>query len=112
MTFYLFYYILNIIEIIINAANYNFILNNVKGMQASRKRLKPFEYLEQNINFNDFILFQETHSSLNDEKQWKDEFNSLLFFSNSKTNSCGVAAIFLEKILSIEFIKTMKMDEF
>ena len=41
-------------------------------MQASRKRLKPFEHLKQNINFNDFMLFQETHSSLNDVKQWKD----------------------------------------
>ena len=58
-----------------NATNYNFISNNVKGIQASKKRLKLFEYLKQNINFNGFILFQETHSSLNDEKKWKDEFN-------------------------------------
>ena len=45
-----------------NATNYNFISNNVKGIQASKKRLKLFEYLKQNINFNGFILFQETHS--------------------------------------------------
>ena len=51
---------------------------------------------EQNINFNGFILFQETHSSLNDEKQCKDEFNGPLF-SNDKTNSCGVATGFYEK---------------
>ena len=80
-----------------NATNYNFISNNVKGIQASKKRLKLFEYLKQNINFNGFILFQETHSSLNDEKQWKDEFNGPLFFSHGKTNSCGVATGFCGK---------------
>ena len=31
---------------------YNFISSNVKGMQASKKRLKLFECLKQNINFN------------------------------------------------------------
>ena len=72
-----------------NTTNYNFISNDVKGIQASKKRLKLFEYLQQNINFNGFILFHETHFSLNDEKQWKDEFNGPLFFSHGKTNSCG-----------------------
>ena len=52
-----------------NATNYNFILNNIKGIQVSKKRLKLFEYLKPNIHFNGFILFQETHSSLNDGKQ-------------------------------------------
>ena len=42
-------------------------------------------------------MFQETYSSLNDEKQWKDEFNDPLFFSHSKTNSCGVATGFCGK---------------
>ena len=42
-------------------------------------------------------MFQETHYSLNDEKQWKDEFNGPLFFSHSKTNSCGVATGLCEK---------------
>ena len=31
---------------------YNFISSNVKGMQASKKRLKLFECLKQNINLN------------------------------------------------------------
>ena len=61
-----------------NATNYNFILNYVEGIQASKKRLKLFEYLKQNINFNGLILFQETHSSMNDEKQWKDNFDDAL----------------------------------
>ena len=52
-----------------NVTNYNFISNNVKRIQASKKRLELFEYLKQNINFNVFTLFQETHSSVNEEKQ-------------------------------------------
>ena len=42
-------------------------------------------------------MFQEIHSSLNDGKQWKDEFNGPLFFSHGKTNSCGVATGFCGK---------------
>ena len=80
-----------------NATNYNFFSNNIKGIQVSKKRLKLFEYLKSNINFNGFILFQETHSLLNDKRQWKDEFNGPLFFSHCKTNSCGVATGFCGK---------------
>ena len=71
--------------------NYNFISNNVKGIKASEKRLKLFEYLRNNINSNGFIFLQETHSSSNDEQKWKDDFGDTLFFSHGKSNSCGVA---------------------
>ena len=83
-----------------NATNHNFISNNVKGTQASKKRLKLFEYLKQNIKFNDFILFHETHSSLNDEKQWKDEFNGPLFSQTAKQILAALQPDFMEKILS------------
>ena len=84
-----------------NATNLNFISNNIKGIPAFKKRLKLFEYLQQNITFYGFILFQETHSSLNGEKQWKDEFNGPLFFSHDKTDSCGAATGFCEEIISM-----------
>ena len=51
-----------------NATKYNFISSNVKGIQVSKKALKLFEYVKQKINFNSFMLSQETHSSVNDEK--------------------------------------------
>ena len=70
--------------------NYNFISNNVKGIKASEKRLKLFEYLKNNINDNGFIFLQETHSLSNDELKWKDEFGGPLFL-HGKSNSCGVA---------------------
>ena len=84
-----------------NATNYNFFSNNIKGIQVSKKRLKLFEYLKSNINFNGFILFQETHSSLNDERQWKDEFNGPLFFSHCKQILAVLQPGFVEKIISI-----------
>ena len=72
-------------------SNYNFISNNVKGIKASEKRLKLFEYLRNNINNNDFVFLQETHSSLKDEQKWKDDFKGPLFFSHEKSNSFGVS---------------------
>ena len=64
--------------------DYNFIPNNVNGIKASEKRLKLFEYLKKNINDNDFVFLQETHSLSNDELKWKDEFGRPLFFTRKK----------------------------
>ena len=33
--------------------------------------------------------------SVKDEKVWSDEYEGQLFFSNGKTNSCGVAIAFV-----------------
>ena len=68
-----------------------FILNNVKGLQNSLKKIKTFEYLKNNLGFKGFLFLQETHSPLADEKKWADELNVPIFFSHGKTNSCGVA---------------------
>ena len=53
--------------------------------------MKLFEYLKSYVTGNGFIFLQETHSCINDEIKWRDEFNGELFFSHGKTNSCGVA---------------------
>ena len=39
----------------------------------------------------DTFFFQETHSSVDDEKRWCDELNGSFYFSHEKTNSGGVA---------------------
>ena len=70
---------------------YCFLSNNVKGIKACAKRLKIFKYLNSKANKNGIIFLQETHSSIDDEKKWQDEFNGSLFFSHDCTNSCGVA---------------------
>ena len=69
----------------------HFISNNVKGLQSSLKRIKIFEYLKNNLGSNGFLLLQETHSSLTDEKNWADELKESIFFSHGKTDSYGVA---------------------
>ena len=80
--------------------NYNFISNNVKGIKACEKRLKLFEYLKNNINDNDFIFPQATHSLSNDELKWKDEFGGPPFFHTVKAILVGwQSAIVVQKIL-------------
>ena len=65
--------------------------NNVKGIQASEKRLKLFEYFRKLSTHVGFAFRQETHSSLDGEKKWNDDFQDQLFFSHSKRNSCEAA---------------------
>ena len=36
------------------------------------------------------MFLQETHSTKENKIKWKDEFDSNLYFSYSKSNSCGV----------------------
>lgn len=67
-----------------------FICNNAKGIKSSPKRLKLFEHFK--VKLIKLIIFvQETHSSIQDEKQQFDDFQSKLFFSQGKTDSCRVA---------------------
>ena len=69
----------------------SFLSNNVKGIKASEKRLKLFEYFRNLSTPAGFVFLQETHSSVDVEKKWNDDFQGQLFFSHGKTNSCGVA---------------------
>ena len=58
----------------------HFISNNVKGLQNFLKRIKIFEYLKTNVLSKRFLLLQETHLSLADEKKWADELKGPIFF--------------------------------
>ena len=58
----------------------HFLSNNVKGLQNSLERNKIFEYLKNNLGPKGFLLLQETHSSLADEKKWADELEGPIFF--------------------------------
>ena len=62
--------------------NLKFVTNNVKGLQSTYKRLKMFEYFRNILSPNGIIFLQETHSSINGEKNWCDEFKGgTVFFS-------------------------------
>ena len=51
----------------------NSILNNVKGILSSEKRLNIFEYLN-NIYHSSFAFLRETASLTEDEKKWRFKF--------------------------------------
>ena len=57
-----------------------FILNNVKVLQKSLKRIKIFQYLKNNLGSEGFLFLQETYSSLADDKKWADESKGPIFF--------------------------------
>ena len=67
-------------------------------MQLPKKRLQMFEYFKTKIDPKDILFLQETHSSIEIEQKWNDEFNGQLFFSHGKTNSCGVVIAFYGNI--------------
>ena len=73
----------------------NFISNNVKGFQSTNKRLKLIKYFKDKIVPNGFLFLQETHSTVNDEIKWKDDFKGKVFYSHGKSNSCGVLIFFI-----------------
>ena len=65
-------------------------MSNIKVIQNNSKRLSVVEYFKNKLG-NDGILFlQETHSTLNDENIWKNDFNVPVFYSHGTSQSCGV----------------------
>ena len=79
----------------VTANKINFISNNVKGFQSTNKRLKLIKYFKDKIVSNGFLFVQETHSTVNDEIKWKDDFKGEVFYSHGKSNSCGVLICFI-----------------
>ena len=90
--------------------NLSFISNNIKRIQQSSKRKKVFEHLKNNSLPNGFVFLQETHSSVEDEKQWSDNFKGKIFYSHGATNSCDVAIAFLGS-KSLEVVETKNDDQ-
>ena len=59
-------------------------------IQNNSKRLSVVEYFKNKLG-NDGILFlQETHSILNDENIWKNDFNVPVFYTYGTSQSSGV----------------------
>ena len=48
--------------------NFNFLSNNVKGMQSSKKPLKQFEYFKSELQPSELLFLQKTHSTIDCEK--------------------------------------------
>ena len=69
-----------------NQLNFSFLSNNVKGLQSTKKRLKLFNFLKNNIGPKDILFLQETHSSVETEKKWIDDFKDKIYYSHGKYN--------------------------
>ena len=68
----------------------NNVANNIKGIQPSKKRLKLIQYFKDNIGLTGVLFLQETHSDSKVEQKQREGFKGHVFFSQGKTNSCGV----------------------
>ena len=80
-------------ENINNQLSFNFLANNVKGLKSSIKRVKMFEYFKNKIGHWGILFLQETHSSIDTEKQWNDDFKG-----HGKTNSFVVPFAFYSNV--------------
>ena len=56
------------------------ISNNIKRLKNSLKRTKILQHLKNNLGSDGFLVLQETHSSLADEKDWVNELKGPIFF--------------------------------
>ena len=65
---------------------------NVRGLQDNKKRRSMF-YSFHKSNYNIFLL-QETHSSIECEQQWQNEWGGKIVFSHGSRNSKGVCILF------------------
>ena len=50
-----------------SSIKFNLIVNNVKGPQSYKKRLKIFEYLKNKSGHNGILILQETHPAKENE---------------------------------------------
>ena len=68
----------------------SFIINSVKGIQSSKKRLKLIQYFKYKIGSTGVLFLQESQSNSKIEQKSKKDFKGQVFFSHGKINSCGV----------------------
>ena len=82
--------------------NLNIKTHNAKGIGSVSKRLKIIQYYyTKNI---DIALTQETHSCVETEKNWKDEWDGEIYFSHGTSAARG-ACIFIRSHVQHEIHK-------
>ena len=59
-------------------------------LQSTEKRLKLFKFLKNKIDPEGILFLQESHSSVETEKKWIDDFNGKIYYLHGKTDSCAV----------------------
>ena len=72
-------------------SDFGMLSSNVRGLSNIKKRAIFAWCRKQNANI---IFLQETHSTGNNEKQWKAEWGAPLELAHESSNSRGVAILF------------------
>ena len=81
----------------ITQGNFNFILNNVKGLKPAKKQIKLLERFKSKLAPSGVLFTQKTHSANEIERNRKDEMIwQKIFLSHGKSNSCGAFIAFLD----------------
>ena len=68
------------------------VTQNVRGLRDISKRKQLFLMMKK-LNFH-IILLQETHSTVTDEEEWKQQWGGDLLFSHGTNTARGVAVLF------------------
>ena len=76
-----------------NQLNFNFLTNNVKGLQSTKKQLKLFNFLKNKMGPMGILFLQNTRPSLETKKRI-DDFKDKIYYSHGKANSWGVLTPF------------------
>ena len=69
---------------------------NVRGINGYKKRRKIFNWMVKHSSVNSIFMLQETHSTPNDEKNWRKQWRGKLCFSHGTSNSTGILMGFRE----------------
>ena len=90
-----------------NPLNFDFLTNNVKRIQSTKKQLKLWLFKNEMGLMTGILFFQGTHSSTETEMKWIEDY-----FSPDKTNSCDIlVAIYYNLNFYDKYIKLMTMLE-
>lgn len=76
-----------------NQLNLNFFINDVKELQSNKTRLRLLNFLKNKVGPKGIFFLQETHSSVEIEKKWIDDFNEKNCYSLGLYNSFGALSI-------------------
>ena len=69
---------------------------NVRGINGYKKRHKIFNWMVTHSSVNSIFMLQETHSTPNDDKNWRKQLPGKLIFSYGTSNRMGILVGFRE----------------
>ena len=106
MSFRCFYPLLTVLLSVfyfLSMCDFNISTLNLNGARADFKRAALFKLME--TKKIDIIFVQETHSSLDNESDWKRAFNGEVVLSHKSSLSGGVGILFAQSFFTLFFYR-------